>query len=375
MGEDFPFVCDKCLGDNKFMRMIKMPNHDACKLTKKPFTVFRWRPSRKSPVYHRTLCSYEIAAEKNICQCCLTDLTYGVHVSLKDQFMSSQATHVSQRMGGVPMSETNQSYYFQQKLANRDNKLFIRDATLEKGPSDHLAELADEFKSRQNAQHNEEQEDIKQVKRKKAKRKAAYQNLLKDAPEDETITTLFLSNIPDKTTEGEIKSLLEVYGIIERVYMLVEKNSCFVEFKTREEAEIAAMNMEKNFTIEGKRINVSWAFTHDPYHEHGKEKMRLAEIFKAEKEKLANQIVDDGEANKMQNPFSKSALKNTLLGKLIYKDDHQSSSQEKTAVIKINFTKQKKNKAIKLNPSLKSVLNRKEVKIDMEKLISVMESK
>lgn len=307
MGEDFPFVCDRCLGDNKFMRMIKIPNHDACKISKKPYTVFRWRPSRKSPVFNRTLCSYEIAAEKNICQCCLNDLTYGVPVALRDQFVSSQSGLASS-MGTVPLSETNQAYYFQQKLANRENKLFIRDSTKQKTASDHLNQMSCEFKQRQNEIHIEEQTEVFKEKQKKKKQQ----------PKDETITTLFLSNIPTTTTEEDIQKLLSIYGNIERIYMLVQKNSCFVEFSKRIEAERAVFNLENKFIIQEKKVFVSWAFSHDPYHQKGIEKRKISQLLEEAK---ANITTKKQKINNFTSEstwiFPKDEIKGTFLDKMV----------------------------------------------------------
>lgn len=42
LGEDFPLLCEKCLGDNPFIRMIKMPNDAPCKLTNRPYNNFKW---------------------------------------------------------------------------------------------------------------------------------------------------------------------------------------------------------------------------------------------------------------------------------------------------------------------------------------------
>lgn len=299
MGEDFPFVCDRCLGDNPYLRMIKLPNYDACKITKKPFTVFKWRPSRKNGVFNRTIVSYEIAAEKNICQACLNDLTYGVPVALRDQFVKSQNNLASQRLSDVPTSEINQAYYFQQKLANKDNKLFLGNGIKEeKNASDHLLDLAKEFKQRQDEVHENDDDELKKERRenlsgsRKTTRKGTpTKNLLDKAPEDETLSTLFLSNLPDTCSEDEIKALLNTYGIIVRIYMLVEKHSCFVEFSTRDEAERAVFNINNRVMFKGKRVKVSWAHGHDRYHERGQQKQELADmLLKQKDEEHAGQV-------------------------------------------------------------------------------------
>ena len=46
LGEDFPMVCEQCLGDNPYVRMIKAPKSAQCTLSGQPFTSFRWRVGR-----------------------------------------------------------------------------------------------------------------------------------------------------------------------------------------------------------------------------------------------------------------------------------------------------------------------------------------
>jgi hypothetical protein len=45
--EEFPILCETCLGENPFIRMTKQPFGKACKICDRPFTVYRWKPGPK----------------------------------------------------------------------------------------------------------------------------------------------------------------------------------------------------------------------------------------------------------------------------------------------------------------------------------------
>jgi hypothetical protein len=89
LGEDFPMVCEPCLGDNPYVRMIKAPKSKQCTLSGQPFTSFRWRVG--SSQSKETIICYPVAAEKNVCQCCLCDMEYGLPMGVRDAFLQSAA--------------------------------------------------------------------------------------------------------------------------------------------------------------------------------------------------------------------------------------------------------------------------------------------
>lgn len=40
---EFPSICETCLGNNPYLKMMKDKFGDECKICKRPYTVFKWK--------------------------------------------------------------------------------------------------------------------------------------------------------------------------------------------------------------------------------------------------------------------------------------------------------------------------------------------
>lgn len=88
-GDDFPMLCETCLGSNPYIRMVKLPpGSKLCKITSKAFQAFRWKPAGGRQ--KETIISYKVAKERNICQTCLNDMKYGVPAGIRDQLEAAE---------------------------------------------------------------------------------------------------------------------------------------------------------------------------------------------------------------------------------------------------------------------------------------------
>jgi len=128
--DDFPQLCETCLGQNPYVRMVKLPfGHKLCKISNAPYQAFRWKAGPQGR-NKETIISYAVACEKNICQTCLNDMKYGVPVGVRDRILSqaSSSSHDAIANGGIgdgtgyeapviPNSLVGQRYYYEQQQA------------------------------------------------------------------------------------------------------------------------------------------------------------------------------------------------------------------------------------------------------------------
>jgi len=119
LGEDFPFICEVCLGPNPYLRMIKMPQSRECKISGRPYTAFRWQPGSEAR-YKETIIAPEVAIAKNVCQVCLMDMEYNLPVAVRDRLMGPSGAGGAGSAGAsaegtiaVPASDINKEFYWE----------------------------------------------------------------------------------------------------------------------------------------------------------------------------------------------------------------------------------------------------------------------
>lgn len=101
---DFPIVCTACLGNNKYLRMMKTNFDRACRVCDRPFTVFRWRPSIKERFKKTEICQV-CAKTKHVCQSCINDIETGQALHERDNEISLDNKF------GAPKDIVNRDYW------------------------------------------------------------------------------------------------------------------------------------------------------------------------------------------------------------------------------------------------------------------------
>jgi len=287
---EFPILCQTCLGDNPYIRMTKEKYGKECKICERPFTVFRWCPGARMRFKKTEVCQ-TCCKLKNVCQTCLLDLEYGLPVQVRD--------HALQMKNEMPRSAVNQEYYTQNaeraldqagtsgalqavgggKMTNQNEMLakLARTTPYYKRNRPHICSfwVKGECKRGEECPYRHEKpsdpddpladQNIRDrfygandpVAEKLLNRASAMPALR--APEDQSVTTLFVGGITDESiTEQNLRDHFYQFGEI-RSINLTHKNHCaFVTFTTRIACEQAAEKSFNKLVIHGKRLTVRW---------------------------------------------------------------------------------------------------------------------
>ncbi|SBT81151.1 pre-mRNA-splicing factor RBM22, putative [Plasmodium malariae] len=112
---DLPILCETCLGENPYVRLIREENGKECKICKNVFTHFRWKPGEKARYKQTVICNM-CAKVKNVCQTCLFDLEYNLPVQVRDKFLETSIT--------LPENETNKNFFLEQMEKNLSSNTY-----------------------------------------------------------------------------------------------------------------------------------------------------------------------------------------------------------------------------------------------------------
>lgn len=87
---EFPILCEKCMGESRYIRMLKKPLGAECKICTRPFSTFNWKPkSDVSRIRKTEICS-TCAKINNCCQTCIYDLQYNLPIDVRNKLMGDK---------------------------------------------------------------------------------------------------------------------------------------------------------------------------------------------------------------------------------------------------------------------------------------------
>lgn len=301
-GDDFPILCETCLGPNPYVRMTRHAWGSACKVCERPFTAFRWRPAGQGTRPKKTEVCQTCARAKNVCQTCLLDLQYGLPVQVRDASLAAgdrQRTVVPQSDGTReyaaaqsertiatgqidaiyaapnvnnvaekakrvgPKYERNRARlcsFFLKGECTRGLYCPYRHEKPEKEGDDGMAEQ--NIRDRYYGVNDPVAAKIfgKMGMSSDGKQQLRSQNkgAAPPVPDDTSIKTLFIGGIKPGVDEAALKSLFSGVASPARVSLLHGKGIAFVEFEDRGGAEAAMQAVHGPQDVNGCRIFVNW---------------------------------------------------------------------------------------------------------------------
>ncbi|GAB7346741.1 hypothetical protein MBLNU459_g1850t1 [Dothideomycetes sp. NU459] len=293
---DMPSACEKCLGDNPYVQMLKDDYGAECKICTRPFTVFRWKADRTARQKRTGIC-LTCARLKNCCQCCMLDLSFGLPIVVRDAALKMIAPG--------PNSEINREYYAQEHEKEIEEG---RGAIEAYGKTDEkarellrrLANSEPYYKKQRRLDAEGGSEGQKLLEgstsephtpgpiRTSDSRPSAYgsragpssrggrgggvrggrafpstaalppqpQDIL--PPADPNITSLFITGVEDDLPEHEIRTHFAQFGTLRSVVCSHRSHCAFMNYLTREGAETAAAACQGKAVVKGVPLRVQW---------------------------------------------------------------------------------------------------------------------
>jgi len=274
---EFPIVCETCLGENPYVRMMKAEFDKECKVCARPFTVFRWRPGANARFKKTEICQ-TCAKIKNVCQTCLLDLEWGLPVQVRDaslptqvpqsdvhrewfadqaerQIATGQLTYNKSEERATLMKLARQSPYYKRNEAHICS-FFVKGQCNRGSECPYRHELPEE----NDLSHQNIKDRYNGVNDPVAKKLLSKVNALKiSPPADQTVKTLYVGNVDSSITEEDIRGAFYAYGEIQEVKMVAKSMCAFVTYTTRSAAEKAAEQLFNNLSIKGFSPRLAWS--------------------------------------------------------------------------------------------------------------------
>lgn len=297
---DFPSVCENCLPENPYVKMLKEDYAAECKLCTRPFTVFQWSADRAHGRKKRTNVCLTCARLKNCCQCCMLDLSFGLPIVVRDAALKMVAPG--------PQSEINREFFAQNnEKAIEEGRAGVEEyeKTDEKAREllRRLAQSKPYFRKGRTVDEegNATGESSRSATggnpvvgaglggagpirtrdsraagavgarpgggRPGGPRKGAFPSVAQlppgpndwKPPADKNIMSLFVTGIEDDLPEHKIRDFFKAHGKIKSLVCSHMSHCAFINYETREGAERASEACQGKAVIAGCPLRVRWS--------------------------------------------------------------------------------------------------------------------
>lgn len=245
MSSDNFFVCSVCLGNDKFIKMVKQENGEACKQCTRPFTVYCWRNNAVSTQQMKTVICFTCSRGKNACQVCLLDKDYRIPTDLRDTAL---------KMAGLdPLS-------LLKSLTNKEVKAIMADE-LEKSldqeqhnnrAKELLSKLAERLNNGEVTSSTSTSDAKQDIPISKLAKKLPFGNLL-DPGKYPELTTFFVFGFPTDLPQYLLSKYCAEYGKVQSLVLNHDSRCGFITFQNRVSAEKFAESINSNGLNKNKK--------------------------------------------------------------------------------------------------------------------------
>lgn len=292
---DFPSVCENCLPENPYVKMLKEDYGAECKLCTRPFTHFSWSgDGRAHGRKRRTNICLTCARLKNACQCCIMDLQFGLPIVIRDKALELVAPG--------PQSEINREYFAQNnERAIEEGRAGVEQYEKSDDKARELLRRLAQSKPyfRKGRELDSEGNPVggggsatggnpavgaglggAGPIRTRDSRAAAAVGARRGGgprrapiganaappgpsdwlpPADRNIMSLFITGIEDDLPEYKIRDFFKVFGKVKSLVVSHMTHCAFVNYETREGAEKATAELKGRAVIAGCPLRIRWS--------------------------------------------------------------------------------------------------------------------
>ncbi|KAK9378997.1 uncharacterized protein V2V93DRAFT_374728 [Kockiozyma suomiensis] len=295
---DIPSVCERCLGPNPYTLMTRERHGEECKICTRPFTVFRWRPENGGGRYKKSTICNTCARQKNCCQSCMLDLSFGLPIAIRDAALKmvgaggaagSMALTTTEPQNIISRQFVAQNMEARLKEQGGDAESYAAQEQAEETGKKLLQQLAiaQPYNARSNVEKYADHTTRHYLKHPLgAKSKVSDISKLVaklppgkplTVPKDTKIRSLFLTGVEDDLPEYELRNYFSQFGPLKSLVCSHRSRCAFVNYNTREAAEAAADATGSSLVLKGCPLRVTWGRPRPiGDEEHGLQNAKLA---------------------------------------------------------------------------------------------------
>ncbi|KAK9236200.1 hypothetical protein V1525DRAFT_363312 [Lipomyces kononenkoae] len=283
---DIPSVCERCLGPNPFTRMTRERHGEECKICTRPFTVFRWLPEDSGGRHKKTTICLTCARQKNCCQSCMLDLSFGLPIAIRDAALkmvgvtpgagSSMALTTTEPQNIISKQFVAQNIEERLREEGEDGQFYDTQAQADEAGKLLLQKLASSqpYYARSNvekyadSQHGGKVSNMPRgtIGASSGKSSSVAKLVSKlpalgkplTVPKDPKIMSLFLTGVEDDLPEHMLRTYFAQFGPLKSVVCSHRSRCAFINYNNREAAEVAAAATGTAVVIHGCPLRVTW---------------------------------------------------------------------------------------------------------------------